>query len=107
MKNFFKHFLTLFVVSFILPSCLVTTHVVGSGGTYDGKNPRHYDIKKKKWYLFAGIPLDDVQPHTVARNAQNYTVRETLSFGDLILSSLTFGVAQPRTIRVSWSEEEK
>lgn len=90
-----------------LPSCLVTTHIVGEGGTYSGRDMKQYDIKKKKWYLFSGIPLDDVQPHTVAGGAKNYTVRETISFGDLLLNSLTFGIATPRTIRVSKSAAEK
>ncbi len=90
-----------------LPGCLVTTHMVGEGGTYDGKDMKQYDVKKKKWYLFSGIPLDDVQPHTVAGGAKNYTVRETLTFGDLLLGALTLGIAQPRTIRVSKSEAEK
>ena len=91
----------------LLPSCLATTHIVGEGGTYSGRDMKQYDIKKKKWYLFAGIPLDEVQPHTVAGGAKNYTVRETLSFGDLLINGLSFGIVQPRTIRVSKSAAEK
>ena len=107
MKRTIKLIAIAVLITTILPSCLVTTHVVGEGGTYSGRDINQYDVKKKKWYLFSAIPLDDVQPHTVAGDAENYTVRETLSFGDLLLSGLTFGIAQPRTIRVSKSAAEK
>ena len=90
-----------------LTGCFVTTHVVGDGGTYDGREIKKYDVKKKKWYLFSAIPLDDVTPHGVAGGAENYTARETHTFGDLVLGALTFGIAQPRTIRISKSEAEK
>ena len=106
-SKIFAYALLAIFMTTTLPSCLVTTHVVGEGGTYDGRDMKQYDVKKKKWYLFSGIPLDEVQPHTVAGGAKNYTVRETLTFGDLVLSALTFGIAQPRTIRVSKSAAEK
>ncbi len=100
------------VVAFLLittslSSCFVTMHYVGEGGTYDGKTISEYDVKKKKWYLFSGIPLDDVTADKVAGDAKNYTARETLSFGDLLLYGLTFGIASPRTIRISKSAAEK
>ena len=82
-------------------------HVVGEGGTYAGKTISEYDVKKKKWYLFSGIPLDDVTADQVAGGAKNYTARETISFGDLMLNALTFGIATPRTIRISKSADEK
>ena len=110
MKRIFKPMFfaaVLIAGSSLLSSCYVTMHVVGEGGTYDGREISKYDVKKKKWYLFAGIPLDDVRADDVAGGAKNYTARETLTFGDLMLGALTFGIAQPRTIRISKSAAEK
>ncbi len=110
MKSTIKLFtksVILVLICTSLSGCFVTMHVVGEGGTYDGKSIPEYDVKKKKWYLFAGIPLDDVTADNVAGGAKNYTARETLTFGDLLLGALTFGIAQPRTIRISKSAAEK
>ena len=111
MKQTPKTFLKLVALLFIcshLTGCYVTNHVVGTGGTYDGKEIAKYDVKKKHWYLFWGaMPLDDVTADQLAGDAENYTVRETLTFGDLVLQGLTFGIAAPRTIRVSKSAGEK
>lgn len=90
-----------------LSGCFATMHVVGEGGTYNGKSIPEYDVKKKKWFLFGGIPLDDVTADQVAGGAKNYTARETFTFGDVILNALTFGIASPRTIRISKSTAEK
>ena len=107
MKNLFRTVLIL-TLAICLPGCYASTHVVGTGGTYDGNEIPRYDVKKKHWYLFWGaMPLDDVSAHQLAGDAQNYTARETFSFGDMALSTLTFGVAAPRTIRISKSEGEK
>ena len=91
-----------------LGGCFATQHVVGEGGTYGGNDMKMYDIKQKHWYLLWGaVPLDDVNANSVAGGAQNYTVRETFTFGDLALRAVTLGIASPRTIRVSKSAEEK
>ena len=111
MKNTFKSMIyTLAILSMgiYLTGCYATTHVVGSGGTYAGNDIQQYDLKKKKWYLLGGaIPLDDVSADKIAGDAKNYTARETFSFGDLIISSLTSGIAAPRTIRISKAADEK
>ncbi len=91
-----------------LSGCYASQHVVGTGGTYAGNEIEKYDVKKKHWYLFWGaMPLDDVSAHMLAGDAQNYTSRETSSFGDMCLSALTWGIAAPRTIRISKSAAEK
>ncbi len=69
---------------------------------------KQYDVKKKHWYLFWGaMPLDEVSADMLAEGAQNYTARETFSFGDMLLSAITYGIAAPHTIRVSKSADEK
>ncbi|MGI9544202.1 MAG: Bor/Iss family lipoprotein [Cyclobacteriaceae bacterium] len=98
----------LLIICTQLVGCFATHHTVGEGGTYEGNEIEKYDLKKKKWYLFwGGVPLDEVRADQLAGDAKNYTVRETFSFGDLLLNGLTFGIASPRTIRVSKSVEEK
>lgn len=106
-KNFSK-LVALVVICSHLVGCYASHHIVGTGGTYIGKEIPKYDVKKKHWYLFWGaMPLDEVSGHQLADGATNYTVRETFSFGDLAIEALTFGIAAPRTIRVSKSAEEK
>ena len=110
MKGLFKQLLNSVLILLIttsLTGCYVTMHVVGEGGTYDGKEISQYDVKKKKWYLFSGIPLDDVSADQVAGGAKNYTARETITFGDLLINFGTLGIATPRTIRISKSAAEK
>lgn len=107
MQKFFINAMAFLLITVSLSGCFATMHVVGEGGTYNGKSIPEYDVKKKKWFLFSAIPLDDVTVDQVAGDAQNYTVRETFTFGDIVLSALTFGIASPRTIRVSKSSAEK
>ena len=96
------------IIGALLTGCYATQHVVGSGGTYAGNEIPNYDVKKKHWYLFWGaMPLDEVSAHQLADGATNYTVRETFSFGDLLIQGLTGGIAAPRTIRISKSADEK
>jgi len=95
------------LITIMLSSCYVTMHTVGDGGTYSGKTISEYDVKRKKLYLFSGIPLDDLTVEDVAEGAENYTVRETISFGDVLINSITFGIIGTRTIRVSKSAAEK
>lgn len=104
----FVYVMALLIIGTYLTGCYATTHVVGSGGTYAGNDIQQYELKKKKWYLLGGaIPLDDVSAHNLAGGAENYTARETFSFGDLIINALTSGIAAPRTIRISKSAEDK
>ena len=107
MKSILKAAILLFISTHLV-GCFATHHTVGEGGTYEGNEVKRYDLKKKKWYLFwGGIPLDEVRADQLAGSANNYTVRETFSFGDLLINGLTVGIASPRTIRVSKSVEEK
>lgn len=90
------------VIATALNGCYATTHIVGSGGKYDGNEIANYDVKKKKWFLLGGlVPLDDVAAHQLKGDATNYTSRETHSFGDLLIGGATFGIVAPKTIRVS------
>ena len=90
----------LFCCISLLSGCFATTHVVGAGGISDGK--ADYDAKRKKWFLLFGvIPLDDVNAQQLSGDAQDYTVRETFTFIDGMISAVTVGIVVPRTIRVS------
>lgn len=89
----------------LFSSCYASRHYVGDGGKYDGTDMTKYDVKKKQWFLLAGlIPLDDVTADQLAGDSKNYTVREVSSLGDMIITTITFGIASPRTIRISKAE---
>lgn len=108
LKRTIQSITLMLTIAIIMSSCYASTHVVGSGGTYAGNDMKQYDLKKKHWYLFWGaMPLDDVSAHMLAGDSKNYTARETSSFGDQVLTVLTYGIAAPRTIRISKSAEEK
>ena len=101
LKNTFKAFMAVLLIA-ALNGCYTTTHIVGSGGNYDGKKIANYDAKKKKWFLLGGlVPLDDVSAHEIKGDAVNYTSRETHSFGDLVIGGATLGIVAPKTIRIS------
>jgi predicted small secreted protein len=103
MKKFNLKTFAILAVAVSLTSCMATTHTVGAGGKSNGK-PGHYDVKKKQWYLLGGlIPLNHVDAKNLAGGAENYTVRVTTSFGDLMLSGICFPFlgAKPQTVRVS------
>lgn len=95
--------------SILLFSCNATMHTVGTGGKSDAKaslfaKEKHYDAKRKQWYLFWGLlPLNKVDSKDLAGGAKNYTIRTTTSFGDGLIAipcSLIFGL-HTQTVRVS------
>lgn len=97
-----KSILILFV-AVSLTGCMATTHTVGTGGKGNGK-PGQYDTKKKQWYLLGGlVPLNKVNAKNLAGESENYTVRVTTSFGDLLLSGICSPLLllRPQTVRVS------
>lgn len=108
LRNKLQNITLMLAIAIVMSSCYASTHVVGSGGTYAGNDMNQYDLKKKHWYLFWGaMPLDDVSAHMLAGDSENYTARETSTFGDQILTALTWGIAAPRTIRISKSAADK
>jgi uncharacterized protein YycO len=87
----------------LLTSCSAVTHTVGTGGKGNGK-PGQYDVKKKQWYiLFGAVPLNKVDSKDLAGGAQNYTVRTTHSFGDILIGAVGsyFLGIKTQTVRVS------
>jgi len=104
MKLSFKLLIALSVFAIILSGCSATMHTVGTGGKGNCKSPGQYDAKKKQWYLLWGaVPLNKVDSKDLAGGAQNYTIRTTTSFGDLLIGgagSYLLGL-KTQTIRVS------
>lgn len=91
-------------IAVLLSGCYASTHKVGTGGRQDAK-PGRFDGRKKEWYLLTGlIPLNKNAPELAlqrAGNPENYTMRVTHSFGDLCICWITWGIACPKTIRIS------
>ncbi|MFM2135062.1 MAG: hypothetical protein RL021_462 [Bacteroidota bacterium] len=103
MKNTTLKSILILTVAVSLTGCMATTHTVGAGGKGNGK-PGQYDVKKKQWYLLGGlIPLNQVNAKKLAEGTENYTVRVTSSFGDLLLSGICSPLLllRPQTVRVS------
>jgi hypothetical protein len=96
-----------------LTGCMATTHTVGTGGKGNCKNPGQYDMVAKQWYLFGGLmPLSPIKDSkTLVGEHQNYTIRTTNTFTDVLLSSVlvlvpfvNFVFPRVQTIRVSYGD---
>jgi hypothetical protein len=59
-------------------------------------------VKKKNHYVIYGlVPLSTSDPVKMAGDAQNYEVTVQHSFLDGLVNSLTFGVYNPTTTKVT------
>ena len=96
--------IALLAIAVIFSSCMATMHTVGTGGKGDCKSDGQYDAKKKQWYLFLGLlPPNHVDSKNLVAGSQNYNVRTTSSFGDVLISipgAYLLGI-KTQTIRVS------
>jgi ribosomal protein L35AE/L33A len=80
-------------------------HTIGEGPVgAKGKTKIH--SRAKQMYLFWGlVPLGRPEPHRPSDN--NYQIKTGANVGDAILSTITLGVVQWRTIRILVHDEEK
>ena len=79
-----KSFLAVFLLAFLLSSCMTLTHVVGNGGTSS------VTTEKKQWYALWGlVPINTVDSKAMAGGATNYTIKSQVKFVDYVISAFT------------------
>jgi hypothetical protein len=82
-----KVFFGIFLLVFLLSSCMSLTHVVGSGASSG------VVTENKQWYALWGlVPVNKVDSKAMADGATNYTITSQQKFVDLLISVFT-GVA--------------
>lgn len=95
MKKVF-YFIAIFIISFSMTSCYVHKYSVGEGSKTGEK------IKQKNHFFIAGLaPGNLSNPSKMAGDAKNYDVKTKISFGDGLLSIITFGIYTPSTTVVT------
>jgi PBP1b-binding outer membrane lipoprotein LpoB len=83
-----KIILAIFLLTFLLSSCMTLTHVVGSGGTSG------MPTEKKQWYALWGlVPINTVDSKAMAGGAPNYTIKSQVKFIDYVISAFTSAVS--------------
>jgi PBP1b-binding outer membrane lipoprotein LpoB len=79
-----KSFLAIFLLAFLLSSCMTLTHVVGNGATSG------VTTEKKQWYALWGlVPINTVDSKAMAAGASNYTIKSQVKFIDYVISAFT------------------
>lgn len=91
-----KKITLLIVLSFCFTSCYVHTYTVGEGaqGTKSVKEKQHNFI-----YGLASGKTPDTQ--VMAGNAEDYHVKNEMTFVDGLINTLTFGIYNPTTVTVT------
>jgi hypothetical protein len=83
-----KVFFGIFLLVFLLTSCMSLTHVVGSGAS------SAVSTEKKQWYALWGlVPINQVDSKTMADGASNYTIKSKVKFVDYVISAFTSAVS--------------
>jgi hypothetical protein len=83
-----KVFFGIFLLVFLLSSCMSLTHVVGSGASSG------LGTEKKQWYALWGlVPINQVDSKAMADGASNYTINSKLKFVDYVISAFTSAVS--------------
>jgi PBP1b-binding outer membrane lipoprotein LpoB len=79
-----KVFLGIFLLVFLLSSCMSLTHVVGTGASSG------VSTEKKQWYALWGlVPINQVDSKAMAEGASNYTINSKVKFIDYVISAFT------------------
>jgi hypothetical protein len=83
-----KSFLVIFLLVFLLSSCMSLTHVVGTGASSG------VSTEKKQWYALWGlVPINEVNSKAMAEGASNYTIKSKVKFVDYVISAFTGAVS--------------
>ncbi|GGE41759.1 Bor family protein [Psychroflexus planctonicus] len=96
MKRQVTKICMLLAFAFVMTSCYTYTYSVGDGAQTG------VEVKKKNHYLIYGLAnISQSDPTEMAGGAENYDVTITHSFIDGLINSLTFGIYNPTTTKVT------
>jgi len=88
-----KKLLLVIGVSLSLTSCMINNHVIGEGA-------KGTEITRSKTVYIIGNRVSEVDTKALAGDAQNYEIDTRANFVDMLISSLTFGIVNTRTVTV-------
>ncbi len=88
-----KKLLLIIGVTLSLTSCMINHHVIGEGA-------KGSEVARKKTVYIIGNRVSEVDTKSLAGNAQNYEIDTRSNFVDMLISSLTFGIVNTRTVTV-------
>lgn len=81
--------------AFVMVGCMTHEHVVGTGAATG------YTESAKQFYIIGGlVPLNNVDTKAMSGGAENYKIVTKTSVIDALISSVTVGLLQARTVQV-------
>lgn len=86
-----KKITILVVVALSMSSCMINTHVVGNGGG-------DTEFARSKTVYIIGNRVSEVDSKALAAGAENYNIDTRSNFLDMLISGLTFGIVNTRTV---------
>ncbi|MBL7856065.1 MAG: hypothetical protein JNM57_00135 [Cyclobacteriaceae bacterium] len=98
MKSHRSKFYTLIFVLLFLSACHPTHFVVGEG-------PQQHRVvtQRNKFLLLGTIPIGTPpDPNRMSNNAADYKITVKLTFLDVVLNVITFGIYSPLTVAVEY-----
>lgn len=96
MKKQVTKICMLLAFAFVMTSCYTYTYSVGEGAQTG------VEVKKKNHYLIYGLAnISQSDPIEMAGGAENYDVTITHTFIDGLINSITFGIYNPTTTKVT------
>ncbi len=85
-----KKILIILVAATSLTSCMINEHTIGNGG--------QAEAARKKTVYIIGNRVSEVDSKALAAGAENYTIDTRSNFVDMLISGLTFGIVNTRTV---------
>ncbi len=79
------------LVALSMTSCMINTHVVGNGGS-------DTEFARKKTVYIIGNRVSEVDSKALAGGAEDYNIDTRSNFVDMLISGLTFGIVNTRTV---------
>ena len=80
--------------AFVMVGCMTHEHIVGTGAATG------YTESAKQFYIIGLVPLNSVDTKAMSGGAENYKIVTKTSVIDALISSVTGGVLQARTVQV-------
>jgi len=74
-----------------MSSCMINTHVVGTGGS-------DAEFARKKTVYIIGNRVSEVDSKALAGGAENYKIDTRTNFVDMLINGVTFGIVNTRTV---------
>jgi hypothetical protein len=82
------------VFAFTMIGCMTHEHIIGTGAATG------YTESAKQWYLIGLVPLNNVDTKAMSGGTENYKIVTEMSIIDALISGVTSGVLQARTVKV-------